>query len=96
MFPAVLFLAFVRHISTQMSFQPVPPQTELQGLIPAGRMAVALRVYAQPTPAFGPGSVEYARQRAEALELVEGGESAEGSIAPMPGANNYSTDRPYY
>lgn len=53
----------------QLSFQTVPPQTELQASIPAGRLAVAMRPFLPPTPAFGPGSVEHVRKQAEALEI---------------------------
>ena len=51
--------------------QSVPPRSELQASIPAGRSAVSVKPYQPPTPAFGPGSVEHARRQAELLELEE-------------------------
>ena len=56
--------------SLQMAFQTVPPQSDLQASIPAGRAAVTIRPYTKPTPAFGPGSAEYVRQQAEELEQL--------------------------
>jgi hypothetical protein len=46
-------------------------------LIPAGRLAVTVQLFVLPVPAFGPGSVEYARKRAEELEI--------GGDVPLPG-----------
>lgn len=73
-----------------MSFQTVPPQSDLQGSIPAGRMAVAARPYVRPKPAFGPGSTEYVRQQAEELGSLTREEGAdttnEGNYA---GAGSY-------
>lgn len=57
----------------------MPSQSELQSCIPAGRMAVAARKFAPPTPAFGPGSVEHTRRQAEALELADDRASADRS-----------------
>lgn len=54
-----------------MHFQPVPKFSALQASIPAGRSAVEPILYKLPFPAFGPGSVEYARRQAELLELAE-------------------------
>ena len=53
-----------------MNFQAVPSQSDLQSSIPDGRLAVAAKPFLPPTPAFGPGSVEYIRLQAEALELA--------------------------
>ncbi|KAI0084890.1 hypothetical protein BDY19DRAFT_997290 [Irpex rosettiformis] len=93
-----VFLKGYKRMNDSMAFQSVPPQTELQGLIPAGRMAVALRPYAHPTPAFGPGSLEYARKKTEELELLESEGNTEGNelITPTTETSNYSMDRPYY
>ncbi|KAI0684725.1 hypothetical protein BC835DRAFT_1388272 [Cytidiella melzeri] len=85
-----MFLRGYKRMNDSMAFQPVPPQSDLQGLIPAGRTAITLRAYARPTPAFGPGSVEYARQKAEELELLERAGQTETT-----NTSNYSTDRPY-
>ncbi|KZT10801.1 uncharacterized protein LAESUDRAFT_721186 [Laetiporus sulphureus 93-53] len=66
-----VFLRGYKNMNDTVAFQPVPPQSELQAAIPAGRLAVTVRPYAKPTPAFGPGSVEYIRRQAEQLELAE-------------------------
>jgi len=66
----------------QLSFQPVPPQSDLQSRIPAGRLAVAVKPFVPPTPAFGPGSVEYIRLQAEAVELA--GEGSDGKQRSSP------------
>ncbi|VDB95930.1 unnamed protein product [Peniophora sp. CBMAI 1063] len=73
------FLRHYKKMNDSLSFKPVPSQSDLQAFIPAGRMAVAVRPYTPPTPEFGPGSVEYTRRQAEALELEGGGESADAS-----------------
>ena len=85
-----------------MAFQPVPPQADLQASIPAGRMAVALKPFAQPTPAFGPGSLEYTRQKAEELQLLQKEGDVSKSTAPHTissgsnGGGNYSSGRQYF
>lgn len=83
-----------------MAFQPVPPQSDLQASIPAGRLAVALRPYAKPVPAFGPGSVEYTRLRAEELELLQkdgdGTDKEAAGSALSPANGSYAADRPYF
>ncbi|THH09549.1 hypothetical protein EW146_g8655 [Bondarzewia mesenterica] len=70
--------AFLRHykkVNDSLSFQSVPPLSALQSSIPTGRLAVAVKPYTQPVPAFGPGSVEYMRKQAEEMELL-------GELAP--------------
>lgn len=87
-----------------MAFQTVPPQSDLQASIPAGRMAVTIRPYTKPSPAFGPGSVEYVQQYAEELDLlVKDGESEEkASASPLPqpssdaAAGNYAGAGSYF
>ena len=71
-----------------MSFQPVPPQSDLQASIPAGRSAVALRSYAKPTPAFGPGSASYTEHMAEEMQRLglEGREDEGASPPSAPSA----------
>ncbi|PCH36083.1 hypothetical protein WOLCODRAFT_140215 [Wolfiporia cocos MD-104 SS10] len=64
-----VFLKGYQKINDTVAFQPVPPQSELQASIPAGRSAVTLKPYTKPTPAFGPGSVEYVQRHTEELEL---------------------------
>ena len=46
-------------------------QAELQTSVPAGRLAVAAKAFVPPTPAFGPGSVEFIRKQADSLDLAE-------------------------
>ncbi|KAF9816763.1 hypothetical protein IEO21_03925 [Rhodonia placenta] len=65
-----VFLKGYKNMNDTVSFQPVPPQSDLQASIPAGRAAVASKIYSKPIPAFGPGSIEDTRRQAEALELA--------------------------
>lgn len=62
---------------------------DLQALIPAGRMAVSAKQFVHPTPAFGPGSVEYIRRQAEELEF--GADVAPGTqpVGAYAGAGSY-------
>ena len=48
----------------------MPSQAELQTSVPAGRLAVAAKAFVRPAPAFGPGSVEFIRKHADALDLT--------------------------
>ncbi|KAG9316761.1 hypothetical protein JVU11DRAFT_2823 [Chiua virens] len=57
-----LFLDHYRKINDSLTFDLVPKQSELQTLIPEGRMAVAAKPYVLPDPAFGPGSKGYQMQ----------------------------------
>jgi hypothetical protein len=75
----------------QLSFQPVPSQAELQASVPAGRLAVAAKPFAPPTPAFGPGSVEYIRKHADALDIGDQKESsADGGQRDNPTTSSSS------
>jgi hypothetical protein len=47
----------------------VPSQAELQANVPAGRLAVAIKPFVPPAPAFGPGSVDWVLREAESLDL---------------------------
>lgn len=74
----------------------MPSQAELQTSVPAGRLAVAAKPFAPPTRAFGPGSVEYIRKHAEALDLgdpkessPDGGNATTTSSASYAGAGSY-------
>jgi len=67
-----VFWKHYKKINDSLTFQPVPPQSDLQSRIPAGRLAVATKPFMPPTPAFGPRSVEYVRRQAEELELATG------------------------
>jgi hypothetical protein len=55
-------------MGAQLTFQVVPSQAELQARIPAGRAAVFAKDFVEPAPAFGPGSVEHAARKVDALE----------------------------
>ncbi|KIJ49594.1 hypothetical protein M422DRAFT_74636 [Sphaerobolus stellatus SS14] len=50
------FLQNYKKMNDTMHFQPVPPTSELQSSIPAGRTVVASKKFESPTPIFGPGS----------------------------------------
>ena len=76
-----------------MAFQTVPPQSELQAAIPAGRMAVAIRPYAKPAPAFGPGS---ARQHEEEELLEQDGHEATNAPPQATPLGNYAGAGSYY
>ncbi len=67
-----------------MSFQSVPPQSDLQALIPTGRAAVTIRAYAKPTPAFGPGSPSYVEQMAEELERIQNEATGDVTLQSPP------------
>ncbi|THH07140.1 hypothetical protein EW145_g3583 [Phellinidium pouzarii] len=69
-----VFWKYYKKTNDSLHFQPVPPTSELQTLIPAGRAAVAVNPFKPPAPAFGPGSVEYARHQAELHDLNSGGD----------------------
>ncbi|KAI0268524.1 hypothetical protein BGY98DRAFT_1068649 [Russula aff. rugulosa BPL654] len=65
------FLRYYTRMNDTLSFQPVPSQAELQTSVPAGRLAVAAKAFVPPTPAFGPGSVEFIRKHADSLDLAD-------------------------
>ncbi|KAI0266975.1 hypothetical protein BC834DRAFT_1040810 [Gloeopeniophorella convolvens] len=81
------FLRYYKRMNDTLAFQPVPAQAELQAAVPAGRLAVALRAFAPPAPAFGPGSVAYARAHGEDPAGAADGE-AEGRPS-YAGAGSY-------
>jgi len=54
--------------SSQLHYQPVPKQKDLQPRIPGGRIAIPAKPYTPPAPAFGPGSVEYNRRKSHEIE----------------------------
>lgn len=43
-------------VRSQLHFQPVSPGTQLQLAVPAGRAALAAKVFTPPPPAFKPRS----------------------------------------
>ncbi|CAL1706477.1 unnamed protein product [Somion occarium] len=87
-----VFLKGYKRMNDSLAFQPVPPQSDLQASVPTGRSAVTIRPYSQPTPAFGPGSVEYARKQAEALELLDDSSNKE----PVSSRPEYAGAGAYY
>ncbi|KAI0929922.1 hypothetical protein AcV5_006760 [Taiwanofungus camphoratus] len=79
-----VFLKGYQKINDTVAFQPVPPQSDLQASIPAGRLAVVMKPFSKPTPAFGPGSIEYVRKQAEGLELNVREDVSTPAIMPDP------------
>ncbi|KAH9935779.1 BRO1 domain-containing protein [Fomitopsis serialis] len=65
-----VFLKGYKNMNDTVAFQPVPPQSDLQASIPAGRLAVTVKPFTKPTPAFGPGSAAFIRRQTEELELA--------------------------
>ncbi|KAH9069792.1 hypothetical protein EDB83DRAFT_2262514 [Lactarius deliciosus] len=68
---AARLLRQFKQINDSVSFLPVPSPAELQAAVPAGRLAVAIKAFAAPLPAFGPGSVEYTRKHADSLDVED-------------------------
>ncbi|KAF8208732.1 BRO1 domain-containing protein [Mycena galopus ATCC 62051] len=64
-----VFLKHYKKVNDSVHFQPVPTQSDLQSRIPTGRLALATKTFVAPQPAFGPGSLEDIRRKAEELEL---------------------------
>ncbi|KAH9942358.1 uncharacterized protein BXZ73DRAFT_87964 [Epithele typhae] len=88
-----------RHpVASGACLPPVPPQSELQAMIPAGVAAVAVKAYSKPVPAFGPGSVEYARKQAEDLELLDASpDTNDVHLSSPPGSSkSYAGADAYY
>ncbi|KAG0692044.1 hypothetical protein DFH29DRAFT_1085056 [Suillus ampliporus] len=87
-----VFLKHYKKINDSLTFQPVPKQQDLQARIPTGILAVHAKPYIPPAPAFGPGSVEYARLQTEALALDDNdssGDEAVISSRTYAGAGSY-------
>ncbi|KAJ6584765.1 BRO1 domain-containing protein [Mycena capillaripes] len=83
-----VFLKHYKKVNDSLHFQPVPTQADLQSRIPTGRLALTAKTYVPPQPAFGPGSLEDVRRKAEELELDDDSVAgkAQGSYA---GAGSY-------
>ena len=70
--------------------------------MPAGRSAIALRLYSSPLPAFGPGSREHERRQLDGLELNGHDESPEdrvdkaGAVSPTGAQSTYAGAGSYY
>ncbi|KAA1475171.1 hypothetical protein DENSPDRAFT_782930, partial [Dentipellis sp. KUC8613] len=92
------FLVHYKKLNDSLAYQPVPSQAALQASIPAGRLAVNIKAYTKPTPAFGPGSVAYVRKQAEELELVGGsdGEDAKDVVVSPRSGQSYGGEGSYF
>ncbi|KAF9527292.1 BRO1-like domain-containing protein [Crepidotus variabilis] len=64
------FLKYYKKMNDTVHFQPVPSQQDVQAKIPNGILAIAAKPYVPPSPAFGPGSIEYTRRKTEQLEIA--------------------------
>ncbi|KAJ7695968.1 hypothetical protein B0H17DRAFT_1054391 [Mycena rosella] len=91
-----VFLKHYKKANDSLHFQPVPPQGELQARIPAGRLALAAKAFIPPQPAFGPGSLEDVRRRAEALELDGDGNADESSREARSASGTYAGAGSYF
>jgi hypothetical protein len=85
-------------MTSQLTFQPVPPQSDLQSRIPTGRLAVNPKPCLSPIPAFGPNSLEYTRIQAEALELAsrDVADSHEPTNSVSPSKGSYAGSGSYF
>ncbi|KAI0292709.1 hypothetical protein B0F90DRAFT_1768352 [Multifurca ochricompacta] len=86
------FLRYYSRMNDTLSFQPVPSQAELQTAVPAGRLAVAAKAFSPPTPAFGPGSVEYIREHVDSLDLLDE-EPSSSLLLSLSGGQRGTTSR---
>lgn len=77
-----------------MAFQPVPPQNDLQAMIPAGRLAIAMKPYQLPIPAFGPGSVGYVSRQIVGLGLDD--EAAGNDVQSPSSGGSYAGAGSYF
>ncbi|KAF9482219.1 pH-response regulator protein palC [Pholiota conissans] len=95
-----LFLKQYKKMNDTLHFQPVPAQQDLQSRIPGGRIAIPAKPYTAPLPAFGPGSLEYTRRKAEQLDMEnvdgkgEGDSTGDASRSPLVG--NYAGAGSYF
>ncbi|KAK0505098.1 BRO1 domain-containing protein [Armillaria luteobubalina] len=92
-----IWLKNYKKVNDTLHFQPVPPQADLQARIPAGRLAIAVKAYTQPSPIFGPGSTDFIQRQTEEIDLAlaeksltpAGDNLAESSAATYAGAGSY-------
>ncbi|KIM45339.1 hypothetical protein M413DRAFT_66183 [Hebeloma cylindrosporum] len=82
-----VFFKYYKKMNDTLHFQPVPPQRSLQSRIPGGRIAIPAKPYIPPLPAFGPGSLEYTRRKAEQLDM-DGTTSTDDRGGLGPAASN--------
>ncbi|KDN48510.1 hypothetical protein K437DRAFT_255485 [Tilletiaria anomala UBC 951] len=80
-----------------VAFKPVPPASELQVKIPAGRAVLSVKTFELPPVKFGPGSENYTHRSIDAAHGLE------GSLAAMdlqnqakPAAAKYAGANAYY
>jgi len=68
-----VFLRHYEQLNNTVHFQPIPPMSELQARIPAGREAIAIKTFEPPAPAMAPrdADADSPRQHAEDLILAE-------------------------
>ncbi|EJD02669.1 uncharacterized protein FOMMEDRAFT_107601 [Fomitiporia mediterranea MF3/22] len=92
----VVFWKHYKKMNDSLHFQPVPPTSELQSLIPAGRAAVASKPFVPPVSAFGPRSVEYVRHQAELLELSSENASTVERDQTSPDQTSIGSKSPSY
>ncbi|EIW82850.1 hypothetical protein CONPUDRAFT_52330 [Coniophora puteana RWD-64-598 SS2] len=88
-----VFLKNYKKVNDTLTFQPVPPQMELQSRIPAGRLAVAPKPFAPPPPAFKPSSIE---RLAEQLDLNGSGSSSLETPSDMTNPRSYAGEGSYF
>lgn len=63
-------------------------------MIPAGRLAVAMKPYQLPTPAFGPGSAGHVSRQMSGLSLGEEGVSSD--VQSPSSGNSYAGAGSYF
>lgn len=80
----------------QVHFQPVPPQSELQRVIPAGTLARKATLFTAPQPSFGPNSIEYLRRKTEELRARDDGPPAPPPKDTLPKSGNYAGAGAYF
>lgn len=91
-----VFLKHYKKINDSLTFQPVPKQQDLQARIPTGILAVHPKPYTPPSPAFGPGSVEYARLQTEALTLEADDSSGDEAVTSSANPRTYAGAGSYF
>ncbi|PPQ85150.1 hypothetical protein CVT24_012276 [Panaeolus cyanescens] len=94
-----VFYRYYKKMNDTLHFQPVPPQSELQARIPGGRIAMPAKPYVVPSPAFGPGSVEYMHRKTEQMEIsgkASADESSEIAIPPPQPTGSYAGAGSYF
>jgi len=88
-----VFLKNYKKINDTLTFQPVPPQMELQSRIPAGRLAVAPKPFTPPPPAFKPSSIE---RLAEQLDLTDSGSPSLEPSSDITNPRSYAGEGSYF